>query len=126
MVSQQSTAIVRREAHRSSVEHTVPDITSSLVELLGAQLLAHALDVESTTVNRWKSGKVTPASDAEAALRSIFQIVELIRRVDSDHVVRAWFIGMNPQLDDRAPAELIRERDFRSAMAAASAFVAGG
>jgi hypothetical protein len=33
---------------------------------------------------------------------------------------------MNPQLDDRAPAEAIAEGDLRETLAAARAFAAGG
>jgi len=40
--------------------------------------------------------------------------------------VRSWFIGMNPQLDDRAPAEVLREDDLREVLAAAQAYLAGG
>jgi hypothetical protein len=46
--------------------------------------------------------------------------------VDSPHVARAWFIGMNPQLDDEAPADVIREGRLREALVAAQAFVSGG
>ena len=33
---------------------------------------------------------------------------------------------MNPQLDDRSPAEVIAEGDLRAVLAAARAFLAGG
>ena len=47
-------------------------------------------------------------------------------RFDSSRVVKAWFIGLNPQLDDESPAEAIREGRLKEAMSAARAFVAGG
>jgi hypothetical protein len=46
-------------------------------------------------------------------------------RFDSSRVVKAWFIGLNPQLDDESPAEAIREGRLKEAMNAARAFVAG-
>lgn len=39
---------------------------------------------------------------------------------------RAWFIGLNPQLDDVSPAEAIHDGRLKEAKAAARAFVAGG
>lgn len=45
-------------------------------------------------------------------------------------MVRAWFRGMNPRLDDVAPARLLREADLdqagRQVLAAALAFAAEG
>ena len=45
---------------------------------------------------------------------------------ESPHTVRAWFLGLNPQLDDESPAQSIREGDFRDVLVAAKAFLAGG
>jgi hypothetical protein len=42
---------------------------------------------------------------------------------DSPAVVRAWFMGMNPQLDDENPAEVLAEGRSREVMAAARAYV---
>lgn len=41
-------------------------------------------------------------------------------------MIRAWFVGMNPQLDDDSPAEAIHGGRLKEAMAAARAFAAGG
>jgi hypothetical protein len=40
--------------------------------------------------------------------------------------VRAWFLGLNPQLDDQSPAQSIRIGEFRDVLVAAKAFLAGG
>lgn len=49
---------------------------------------------------------------------------------DHPRVVQAWFQGMNPQLEDAAPARLIREGDLDEVgprvLAAARAFGAAG
>lgn len=55
-----------------------------------------------------------------------FQVVELLSPVEATPTIRAWFIGMNPQLDDESPTEAIRAGRHREVMAAARAFVAGG
>ena len=49
---------------------------------------------------------------------------------DSRQVVQAWFQGMSPQLDDVAPATLLREEPLelggRAVLAAARAFASEG
>lgn len=49
---------------------------------------------------------------------------------DRPEVARAWFQGLNPQLDDRSPARLLREGDLDetgpAVLGAARAFLAGG
>lgn len=62
----------------------------------------------------------------ERRLRAAYEIAQLLVRFDSSRVVKAWFIGLNPQLDDESPAEAIREGGLKEAMNAARAFVAGG
>jgi hypothetical protein len=62
----------------------------------------------------------------ERRLREAYQVFQLVQSVESPHTVRAWFIGLNPQLDDESPAEALAEDRFREVMAAARAFVTGG
>ncbi len=50
----------------------------------------------------------------------------LLLAEDSVHVVRAWFIGMNPQLNDDSPAGAIRDGRMKEALGAAKAFMSGG
>jgi hypothetical protein len=53
-------------------------------------------------------------------------VFQLLQEEESAHTIRAWFIGMNPQLNDKAPAMAIREGKTRDALVAAKSFVAGG
>lgn len=62
----------------------------------------------------------------EKKLRTAYEISQLLVRFDSPRVVKAWFIGLNPQLGDVSPAEAIHDGDLKEAMSAARAFVAGG
>lgn len=49
---------------------------------------------------------------------------------DGPRVVQAWFTGLNPQLEDRSPARLLREGNLDEVgppvLGAARAFLAGG
>lgn len=105
----------------------MPQITGYLNENLGPKLVAHMVGKSTQTVARWVAGiQAPPQPDVERRLRGVFQIVQLLVETDSRHVVRAWFIGMNPQLEDRSPAEVVATGDLRAVMAAARAFTSGG
>ncbi|GAA1698925.1 MULTISPECIES: hypothetical protein [Dietzia] len=112
-------------AHRSAVTGSMQDIARFLIDHLGSALTAHIAGVDRRTVSRWAEGAAARAS-GEANLRVAFQVFQLIQTVDAPQTVRAWFMGMNPQLDDVSPAEALADGQHREVMAAARAFVAGG
>ncbi len=115
------------EAHERSVTFEVKDVARYLQEALGQKLVAYMADVsDPKRVGRWAQGAQTPRDEAERRLRAAFQVFHLLLAEDTSHVIRAWFIGMNPQLDDDSPAEAIHDGRLKEALAAAKAFVAGG
>lgn len=115
-----------RSAHRRAIEMTFADVARFLADVFGNNLTAYMAKVSSPdTVKSWAGGQ-EPRHQSEARLRNAMQIFQLIREEESDHVARAWFIGLNPQLDNRSPAEAIREGQFGEAMEAARAFIVGG
>ena len=119
-------------ANRLSIRTPVADVAYFLQDVLGRQLVAYIAGVETTkTVSRWASGQVgAPRLEHEKRLRIAYQITFLLTAFDTPQVVKAWFIGLNPQLGDRAPAELIGkasdDTELKEAVAAARAFIAGG
>ena len=115
------------EAHRKTVSSEIDDIVAFLQEMLGRNLVAHLSNVtDPKMVTRWAKGEHRPRPEAEKRLRTAFQVLQLLLSADSSHVARAWFIGMNPQLEDDAPAEAIRDGRFKDVLIAAKAYVAGG
>lgn len=66
-----------------------------------------------------------PQEDSEHRLRAAHQVARLLLAVDADQTVRAWFIGMNPQLDDEAPIDAIAAGDTKAVLAAARSFIEG-
>jgi hypothetical protein len=108
-----------QEAHRKAVESTVQDVVGYLQEVLGQKLVAYIAGVsEPRTVGRWAAH--------EQRLRCAYQTFQLLLAEEAPHTVRAWFLGLNPQLDDESPAESIRKGAFRDVLVAAKAFLAGG
>ena len=121
-------AAVLEQAHRQSVNASVSEVASFLQDLLSRRLVAYVAGVkDGKTVRRWASGEVTGVrQESEQRLRTAYEIAQLLIRFDSPRIVRAWFIGLNPQLDDVSPAEAIHEGRLKEAKAAARAFVAVG
>jgi hypothetical protein len=114
-----------QNAHRSATEATTADLVTTLEEALGRQLVAALADVDPKTVDRWREGR-KPRSESEARLRTAFQVYQLLLTRDSEHTARAWFIGLNPQLDDVSPIEVLRKGRLREVLVAAKSFTLGG
>lgn len=116
-----------REAHRKSVEFEIGDIAQFLQETLGQKLVAYMTNVsDPKTVGKWAKGANIPRAEVEHQLRTAFQVFHLLQSEEAPHTVRAWFIGINPQLDDESPADAIREARLKDVVVAARAYIAGG
>lgn len=113
-------------AHARSVELGITDVAAGLHEQLGQALLSVIAKRDTRTVARWANGKGRPPQASEQRLRDTFQIMELLTSADSKAVARAWFMGMNPQLNDETPAEVLADGRAREVLAAARAFVNAG
>ena len=114
------------EAHRRTVSLTTPDIARFLQDTLGSKLTAYiAGAADPKMVGKWAAG-TKPSAEREKRLRAAYQIFQLLLEAEDEHVARAWFIGMNPQLDDETPADCLRESQVKDVMAAARAFLSGG
>jgi hypothetical protein len=116
------------DTHRTAVASSIADIAAFLQDALGQKLVAFMVEVEDPkTVGRWASGKRLPQDlDVERRLRDAHQIFRLLLTKESPYTVRAWFVGLNPQLGDESPATAIREGRTRDVLVAAKAFLAGG
>ena len=100
-------------------------------ELLGARLAAYIGGVaETRAVREWADGTRTPGNEVQQRVRVALQVALLLNEVDGREITQAWFQGLNPQLDDRSPARLLREGTLEETgpqvLAAARAFLLGG
>ena len=111
-------------AHLRTTRLAFSDIAETLQDVLGQKLTAHIAGLTDTkAIGEYARGGREPRHDVEARLRLAYQVFQVIVDSDSDHVARAWFIGLNPQLDDDTPADAIREGRLKDVLAAARAFV---
>jgi hypothetical protein len=119
------------EAYERSARLAFPEVVRELSEILGPKLVAYLAGVrEVRAVRQWSAGEREARGPIPERLRLALQIAWLLDRHDSASVARAWFQGLNPQLDDRSAARLLREGELDEVgpqiLSAARAFVSGG
>lgn len=130
MATTQSAARPDFAAHDRAYRLPIDRVVTELRDVLGAKLIAYIAGVtETRAVREWADGVRTPRSPVPERLRLTLQVVEMLRQRESTAVVAAWVQGLNPRLDDRSPARLLREGDLEEVgpkvLAAARAFAAG-
>ncbi|TFD52359.1 XRE family transcriptional regulator [Cryobacterium sp. Hh11] len=116
-------AHIVRQAHARAVELGIIDIIVALQAQLGQALLAVIVTKSPRTIKRWANKTVRVPQAIEQLLRDTFQVVELLSSAGSPEVARGWLMGMNPQLDDASPAEVLSTGRARDVIAAARVFI---
>jgi hypothetical protein len=119
-------------AYREAVTMSTPELVSALRDLLGSKLVAYLGKVKETrAVRQWAEGtrEIANAADVER-LRLAYRAARMITERDRKEVAQAWFQGLNPVLDDRSPARVLRDGDLETdgalVLAAARQFSAVG
>ena len=115
---------VEIRAHEHAIASDIRSVVRELVEALGATMVAAIGGVSETrAVKQWM---VDREPQRPHVLRFALQLVWIIGERGDQHMVRAWFQGLNPHLNDAIPLLLLRERrlsDIQAPlMAAARAF----
>jgi len=119
------------DAHKRSIHASFAELVEELAQILGKKLTAYIAGVKETRViDRWIREGVSPYGDAESRVRLAYHIAKTLSKHDSPRVVQAWFTGLNPELEDRIPARLLKEEDVHQVgpelLNAMRAFLAGG
>jgi hypothetical protein len=116
------------QVHRQALRTPIKEAAGELQELLTRQVAAYVAGVKDVkTISRWVRGSVTDIRpESEARLRTAYEIITLLTRFEAPDTVRAWFIGMCPQLGDVSPARAIHDGDLQGALNAARTFAAYG
>lgn len=105
------------------------ELVARVQRVLGSRLVAYLGDVKETrAVSQWAAGERAPSAAAVQRLQVAYLAAQVLLQRDGEAVVQAWFQGMNPGLEDEAPAWVLRRQDLESAgpavVAAARRFVA--
>ena len=100
-------------AHAIAVRAAFPVVIIELGAVLGARLVPYLGAVGETRAVR-ESGR----GDAQAQHRgseppqSCAPVALPLAETEPPQIAQAWFQGLNPQLDDRSPAWLLREAEL--------------
>ena len=111
-------------SHADAMSLPMNAVVSRLITLLGATTVAVIGGVtETRAVTQWTDGRVPQRPNV---LRFALQIAAMIGGDEDTEIVRAWFAGSNPHLDDQIPMLMLRDRPLNeisaSMMTAARAF----
>jgi hypothetical protein len=97
---------------------------------LGQKLTAYVAGVtDPKMVGRWAAGKARPRDEREMRLRDAFKATRMLVDAYGAPTAKAWWVGSNTRLDDRAPAAVVRHaadpEALRYVVPAARAFAGG-
>ncbi|WP_329351839.1 XRE family transcriptional regulator [Streptomyces sp. NBC_01261] len=113
-----------KHAHEVAMKTAIGEVARALQDAFGQKLTAFIAGVaDPKTVGRWSRGRSMPRQEAAARLRHAFHVREILKDQVNEETMCAWFIGMNPLLDDSSPAEALAENRFPQVLAAARSFV---
>jgi hypothetical protein len=102
------------DAYNNAMSMTTAELVTALRDLLGAKLVAYLGRVKETrAVRQWADGTRSIGNPVDVdRLRVAYRAAAVITARDSKEVAQAWFQGLNPLLDDRSPARLLRDGDL--------------
>src|SRR5881397_2356277 len=114
VVSMLTSARPDLDAYNTALSMSAAELVSALRGLLGAKLVAYLGKVKETrAVRQWAEGTRQIANPTDLdRLRVAYRAASMITQRDSKEVAQAWFQGLNPLLDDRAAARVLRDGDL--------------
>ena len=114
-----------QQAHRQAMSVPLNELAGSLQELLSRRMTTQIAGVkDGKTITRWASGEITEIRDfeVEQRLRTAYEIAQLLLVSDPPQTVKAWFLGLNPFLNDTSPIEALGAGQLKETIGAARAF----
>lgn len=105
------------------------DMARYLQDTLGQQVAAYICGLrDAKMVGRWGRGR-KPRPPADLRLRQAYEAVRLIAEAYGPETAKSWLFGCNSQLDNEAPAYVLRYAEnfdaMRTVVPIARGFVAG-
>src|SRR5579863_6152788 len=94
------------DSYNHAIAAPLKQVVQELIDLLGPTLVATIGGVNETrAVMQWIKGR---KPQRPQVLRFSLQLARMISIKEDGAMIRAWFQGANPGLDDRSPALLLR------------------
>lgn len=114
-----------RDDHSARIESERIDRLAEWLETtIGTTLAAFASGLSPHDLDRIAHGEDQPRDDVERKLRNLYAVTWYFAAGDGPKSAHDWLLTPNPELGDRAPADLLREGEAPEAVwfAAAPAF----
>lgn len=98
------------ESHRFATTTPMPALIGFLRDTLTPRLVAFIAGVTETRATRqWAEGeREVGSNEREQRLRAAAHVTRLITKTFDPSTAQAWMQGMDPMLDDRSPAWVLR------------------
>lgn len=93
----------------ASEQERIDHLAEWLEVTLGSRLTAFAVGVSPADIARFASGDEAPIEEIERRLRNLYRATWFVASTDGPGTAHDWLMAPNPQLEDRAPAELLRD-----------------
>lgn len=113
---------MRDRAYREATRLPLPKMAEKLQETLGQRITAYAIGIKDPRqIGKYARGETTPSDVTMDRLRRLYQVTQILSTRETAETIRAWMIGANPLLEDRAPLELLHEEEVEPVAGAAEA-----
>jgi hypothetical protein len=94
------------DSYNHAISAPLKQVVQELIDLLGPTVVATIGGVNETrAVMQWLKGR---KPQRPHVLRFTLQLARMIAVKEDISMIRAWFQGTNPGLEDRSPALLLR------------------
>ncbi|MBI9115653.1 hypothetical protein [Sanguibacter suaedae] len=109
--------------HADAIRMDVPDLVQTLIDALGASVVAAMSGAGSRSLpKKWVEG-TRPGPEKLDRLRLGYRVWRTLSDAEGRHVALAWMVGANPRLEEQTPVTCIRELRTIDVLGAAEAFV---
>ncbi len=108
------------QARRDATRLPIAAVSQKLQETLGQRLTAFAVGArDPKAIGKYAAQRQKPREEMAMRLRDLYVVTQILLARETAETVRAWMIGSNPLLEDRAPIELLHEEAVESVSRAA-------
>ena len=119
---------VEIKIYNKVLKMTSQEVVKNLINIVGTKFTAYFAGINKTsTLKEWIRPGFDgdrPSTDDLNRMRDALHISKFIATYESKMITCAWLGGMNPELGDRNPAELIRNgKDHAKVLHAAYIFI---
>lgn len=109
--------------HREAICMEYPDLVQTLIDSLGASVVAAMTGAGSRSLPKaWTQG-TRPGPEKLDRLVTGYRVWKLIYDAEGKHIALSWMVGSNPRLGENTPVTAIREGRKVEVLGAAEAFV---